>query len=299
MNSKQKNMFLNVLTLIIVLSPFLTIKSSCDNDYYRKNIDDGCPFPYDITNAASVFSFSLKEIFYKGVFNYPNVDISANYTIQSHNDTEQTIGIFFPFSMDGNITIHSIMTGNQSLEFNWRINITIDAYHPKFSENLKLLQLELTFAAFEEKTIYLNYSFPYHTYTIQTIFREHRYLHFFEPAKLWENPHQSVHYEIWIPKSYLKNNGVLEYGIWSPRGWKEIEVEENEDFSIIIFENENNQVEAKYIEPGYQDTIGVSPEIGLIILTLEFLIVFSLLAVAIIIFYRKLNNLLSVENLKT
>ena len=292
-------MFLNGLILVIILSPFLIIRSSCVIDYYRKDIDDGCPFPYDITNAASVSSFSLKEISYKGVFNYPNVDISANYTIKSHNDTEQTIGVLFPFSMDENITIHSIMIGNQSMESNWRINITIDVYPQKFSENLKLLQLELTFNAFEEKTVFIRYSLPYHTKTIQTIVRKHRYLHFFEPAQLWGKPHDSVYYEIWVPKSYLKNNGALEYGIYSPSGWKETRVEENENFSVIIFENNNNQVKAKYIVPGYHDTIGVNPEIGLIILTLEFLIVFSLLAIFIIIFYRKLNNLLSIDNLET
>lgn len=298
MNSKQKKVYLNVVMLALILSPFSINRSSCV-DYYRKDIDDGCPFPYDITNAAPVSSFSLKNISYKGVYNYPNVDIAANYTIQSLNDTEQTIGILFPFSMDNNITIHSIMIGNQSMEFTWRINVTIDGILPKFTENLKLLQLELTFDAFEEKTIFIQYSLPYHTITIQTIFREHSYLHFFEPAEIWGAPHQSVLYEIWIPKSYLKNNGHVTHGIYSPREWKKSRVEENEDFFTVIFENKNNQVEAKYIKPGYQDTIGVSPEIGLIILTIEFLIVFLLLAIAIIIFYRKLNNLLPIDNLET
>ncbi|MFX1538589.1 MAG: hypothetical protein ACFFDI_30750, partial [Promethearchaeota archaeon] len=233
-----------------------------------------------------------------GVFNYPNVDISANYTIQSHNDTDQTIGILFPFSMDENITLYSIIIENQGVESIWKINITLDAYPPRFSDNLKLLQLELTFNAFEEKTISIKYSLPYHTKTIQTVFREHSYLHFFETAELWGKPHQSVHYEIWIPKSYLKNNGVIEYGIWSAREWKKTKVEEKENFSVIIFENKNNQVKADYIEPGYKDTIGVSPEIGLIILTLEFLIIFSLLAISIIFFYRKLNHLLLTDDLK-
>lgn len=194
--------------------------------------------------------------------------------------------------------------GNQSIEPKWKINETIRAFPSKFWRNLKLLQLEIEFEAFQERTIYLQYSLRYHTKTIEFVFREHRYFHFFESTIFWDRTsitHQSIHYEIRIPKNYLKNNGHLEYGIRSPIGDYELKQEEKENFFVIIITNMNKKgyVEATFIHFGYQDTNTLSPEIGLIILILVFLVMFSLLVTSIIIFNRKVSKLSSKENLGT
>jgi len=269
------------------------------SDFY--NIDDGCPFPYDLSDFSTLSSLSLIQISYKGVFNSPNVDITAYYTIQSNSATNQTIGIFFPFSMETNITIHAIEIENQSIDLltlAWRINETIGTFPLTFTKDLKLLSLEISFSAYEEKTIFLQYSLQYHIRDYESIQWEHSYRYFFKPLRIWDNitkkTNHSFYYEIWIPNSYLKNNGHLEYGVYSPVGAFDWIIQKNENFSVIIFSNRDQEgyFEAKIIEVGYQDSFSIiNPQVSFVILIIIFLMIFSLLIISVIIFNRKINKL--------
>lgn len=309
---KYKKFNINVITGLLLFTVIFPVsqsqaylQKSSESGFY--NIDDGCPFPYDLSDFSTLSSISLTQISLKGVFNSPNVDITVNYTIQSNNATNQTIGLFFPFSIENIITIYAIEIDNQSIDLltlSWRTNETIGTFPIRFTKNLNLLSLEISFSAFEEKTIFLQYSLQYHIKSYDNIVWEYRYSYFFEPLILWDNIIKKtgiqIHYEIWIPNGYLKNNGHLEYGVYSPRGIWEWITQKNENFSLIIFSSrdQNGYFEAKLIEFGYQDSFSIiSPEVSFIILIIIILMVFSLLIASMIVFYRKVNKLFLNENL--
>ena len=305
MKFKQLNIgIITVFLLFPVIFPISLsqayLQTNSGSGYY--NIDDGCPFPYDLSDFSTLSSLSLKQISYKGVFNSPNVDIRANYTIRNDIATNQTIGLFFPFSMETNLTIHAIEIDNQDLDLltlDWRIDESIGVFPTRLlTENISLLSLEITFSAFEEKSIFLEYSLPYHLKSYESIWTEYRYRYFFKPLRYWDDVSKesihSFHYEIWIPNSYLKNNGVLEHSVSEVIGSCKFIHEKTGDFSLIIYSNldQPEYFEASTIEFGYQDTFSIiNPQVSFFILVVIFLVVFFLLALSIRFFYRKINNL--------
>lgn len=285
---KSKNIF-PILTLAILLLfniPFPIYKTKANLNAYYRPIDDGCIIPCDPSTAEPQElgnnSVYLKDIKYQVVFDYPKALISANYTLKSENITEQQISVLFPFGINKDVTVSTLTIAGKNVEYIWRSETNISLQN----RNLTIVpvQLNVSFDPFEEKSIHIKYSFNYGLLEHDIGRLLYGCVYCLGTSRFWNNTIDSVLFEAWVPKKYAE---VAPF-VFSPISITNSREESN--YNVYWFEEEiwlpSENLLMEYVVDQRHVSVFLYP-----MLALGFLFLFSIAALGLIIFYKKVSNL--------
>lgn len=285
MKSRKKTKLI-ILLWLAILYQFISLSESIGGiDSYSRPVDDGCILPCDLLTSEPLTLDSstiyIKKIFYQVVFDYPNAKISANYTLKNNDSIDHHFGILFPFGIDQNIEISTLTVENKEIEYQWNINTSLSLLDHVL--NASTIYFEFLITAFEEKSIYTEYTVIYKILEQDMGRLYYGYVYCLETSNFWNNTIESVIFEAWVPRNY---NEVDEF-IFSRI--TKIYIKEEEEYLIHWFEEENwfpsGNLEMEYvIEQSYD--IAYYP-----LIALGFLFLCIITILGIIIFYKKVNSL--------
>jgi len=285
---KSKNIF-PILTLAILLLfniPFPIYKTKANLNAYYRPIDDGCIIPCDPSTAEPQElgnnSVNLKDIKYQVVFDYPKALISANYTLKSENITEQQIGVLFPFGIDKDVTISTLTITGKNAEYIWHSETHISLQNRNLT--IKPVQINVSFDPFEEKSINIKYSFNYGLLEHDMGRLWYGCVYCLETSRFWNNTIDSVLFEAWVPTRYT------EVAPFAFSQMSKANSREESIYNVYWVEEEfwlpSGILLMEYVVDQKHVSVFLYP-----MLALGFLFLFTIAALGLIIFYKKVNNL--------
>ncbi len=283
----QRNLKIMILIWLTLFYQFNSRSESIGEiNSYSRSIGDGCILPCDlITSKPQMLNSStiyIKKIFYQVVFDYPKAKIRANYTLKNNNSINHQLGILFPFGMDQNIEISTLTVENKEIEYQWNINTSISLLNRVL--NASTIYFEFLIEAFEEKSIFIEYTVNYKLLEQDMGRLYYGYVYCLETSNFWNSTIESVIFEAWVPRKYHEVSEFIFSQI------TKIYIKEEDEYLIHWFEEENwfpsGTLEMEYVVEQRHDIIAYYP---LIALGFLFLCVITILG--IIIFYKKVNSL--------
>ena len=286
MKSRKIFPILILVILILFSIPFPIYMTKGNLNAYYQPIDDGCIIPCNPSTAEPLElgnnSVYLKDIKYQVVFDYPKALISANYTLESENITEQQIGVLFPFGIDKDVTISTLTVEGENIEYIWHSETNISLQN----RNLTIIpvQLNVSFDPFEEIVIDIKYSFKYELLEHDMGRLWYGSIYSLDTSRFWNHTIDSVLFEAWVPKKYEE---VAPF-VFSPLS--NANSKEENTFNVYWVEEEtwfpSGNLFMEYVVDQAHGSIFLYP-----ILALGFLFLFTITGLGLFIFYKKVNNL--------
>jgi len=207
----------------------------------------GFPVPsnYEVNHPAIPVFFKQESI--NVTFDSSKAHINAFYTLENNKSIAIDMGIALPFLNESEKDIESLSVQEKELDYIWldEKEITDIPFFRNSGKYFHVIAFNLSFTAYEEKTIHIQYSREYNIYNNTTGLKKethYGYSYLVGTARAWNRPLESASFEFWVPKRLSDH---------IPKNHRNMSVRETPNYYILSVKYENWLLSDNY------ETIGV------------------------------------------
>ena len=224
--------------LFLVITLFILLFTQCDivpgNIVPVDSNYESFPVPTNYEANHPTIPVFFKQESINVTFDSSMAYINAFYTLKNNKSTAIDMGIALPFLNVSETYIESLSLLEQEIDFIWLDETEISVI-PIFRNNeyYNAIAFNLSFMAYEEKTIHVQYSREYNIYNEWDGLKKethYGYRYLVGTARAWSCPLESAFFEFWVPKSLCDH--IL-------MGYRNKSVRETSNYHIVSVKYEN------------------------------------------------------------
>lgn len=193
----------------------------------------GFPVPANSEPIYPTIPVFFKQESINVTFDSSKAHVNAFYTLKNNKSTAIDMGIALPFCNNSETYIMSLSLQEKEIDYNWLDETEINVIHILRHSNYHAITFNLSFTAYEEKTIHIQYSRECNIYDSMDGLKKkthYGYRYLVGTARAWNHPLESASFEFWIPKSLCDQINT---------GYRKMSVRETSDYRIVSVKYEN------------------------------------------------------------